>query len=67
MSEYLFLPTALRKGDKNPQQTFSYLPQTPLLVGLPESSGGIIITMALHSHITWGMKNRPVGGRYSET
>jgi hypothetical protein len=46
-----------------------------LLVELPENSGGRIRFPLLISYyqgspfscITWGMKNRPVGGRSSET
>jgi hypothetical protein len=47
-----------------------------LLVGMPESSGGRIIsplsTSSLRygspcSHITWWMNNWPIGGRSSET
>jgi hypothetical protein len=55
---------------------FSYFPQMPLMVGLPESSGGWIRSYPLPvssppgspwSRITRGMNSRPVGGRNSET
>jgi hypothetical protein len=51
----------------------SYLPQMSVLVGLPESCGGRVRSYHQPApwlttlHITWGLKNRPFGGRGSET
>jgi hypothetical protein len=60
-----------------PSSISCYLPHMSLLVSLPESSDGRVrsyphLASLYHhgspcSHITWGMNNRPIGVRSSET